>query len=216
MASSPAAIGSDRRRTPVFAWYNLVGSFATAVGALCGGVLAQVLQGTGVTPLNSYRAVVVGYAVMGALLAGLFSRLTPGIEAAVRPGRATLGGRLGLHRSCRIVFKLSALFALDAFAGGLVVQSIVALWFHTRFGVPPGVPGAIFFGANVLAGVTGIERTTGEALSAVIAGPMLASSTLLGLPFVLAGVLKLVYDLLLYRSFHALKPPEETRRENHR
>jgi MFS family permease len=287
--ASLAQIVSNQRRTQMFAWYNLVGSFATAVGALCGGGLAQVLQGTGVTPLNSYRAVVVGYAVMGVVLAGLFSRLTPGIEAEVTPGRATLGVRLGLHRSRKIVFRLSALFALDAFAGGFVVQSMVAFWFHTRFGVPPAVLGAIFFGANVLAGVsallaarvaariglintmvfshipsnillmlvpfmpvlplavillllrfsisqmdvptrqsytmavvspdersaaagvTGIARTTGAALSPVIAGPMLASSTLLGLPFVLAGGLKIVYDLLLYRSFHALRPPEETR-----
>jgi len=198
-----------------------------------------------------------------------------------------VGGRLGLHRSRRVVFKLSALFALDAFAGGFVVQSIVAFWFHTRFGVPPGVLGVIFFGANVLAGisallaarvaakiglintmvfshvpsnillmlvpfmpvlplaiallllrfsisqmdvptrqsytmavvspdersaaagVTGIARTTGAALAPMIAGPLLASSTLLGLPFVLAGGLKIVYDVLLYRSFRTLKPPEE-------
>jgi len=285
--ASLAQIVSDQRRTHVFAWYNMVGSFATALGALCGGGLAQLLQDTGTTPLNSYRAVVIGYAVMGVVLAGLFSRLTPGIEVAVRPDRATVGGRLGLHRSRRVVFKLSALFALDAFAGGFVVQSIVAFWFHTRFGVPPGVLGVIFFGANVLAGisallaarvaakiglintmvfshvpsnillmlvpfmpvlplaiallllrfsisqmdvptrqsytmavvspdersaaagVTGIARTTGAALSPMIAGPLLASSTLLGLPFVLAGGLKIVYDVLLYRSFRTLKPPEE-------
>src|SRR5512137_115202 len=67
--ASLAQIVSDQRRTQVFAWYNLVGSFATATGALVGGGLAQVLQGTGGgTPLNSYRAVVIGYAVMGAVL----------------------------------------------------------------------------------------------------------------------------------------------------
>ena len=285
--ASLAQIVSDQHRTQVFAWYNLVGSFATAVGALFGGGLAQLLQNTGVAPLNSYRAVVIGYAVMGAVLAGLFSWLTPGIEAPVRPDHATVSSRLGLHRSRRVVFKLSALFALDAFAGGLVVQSIVSFWFHTRFGVPPGVLGAIFFGANVLAGisallaariaariglintmvfthipsnvllilvpfmptlplaiavlllrfsisqmdvptrqsytmavvspdersaaagVTGIARTTGAALSPSIAGPMLAISGLMGLPFVLSGTLKIVYDVLLYRSFRAVKPPEE-------
>ncbi|HTP10532.1 MAG TPA: MFS transporter, partial [Anaerolineae bacterium] len=55
----------DRERTHVFAWYNLVGSFATACGALCGGGLAQVLQNNGVIPVNSYRAVVIGYGVLG-------------------------------------------------------------------------------------------------------------------------------------------------------
>jgi len=67
----------DALRTQVFAWYNLVGSFATAAGALCGGALTQLLQQVGVIPLNSYRTVVVLYGVMGALLALLFTRLSP-------------------------------------------------------------------------------------------------------------------------------------------
>jgi MFS family permease len=287
--ASLAQIVSDRRRTQLFAWYNLVGSFATATGALIGGALAQLLQNNGVQPLNSYRAVVIGYAIMGGVLAALFSQLTSGIEAPVRPDHASVRSRLGLHRSRGVVFRLSALFALDAFAGGLVVQSIVAFWFHTRFGVPPGVLGAIFFGANVLAGisallaarlakkiglintmvfthipsnvllilvpfmptlplaiallllrfsisqmdvptrqsytmavvdpdersaaagVTGIARTTGAALSPSLAGPLLASAGLMGLPFVLSGTLKIVYDLLLYRNFRRIKPPEEQR-----
>jgi MFS family permease len=285
--ASLAQIVTDESRTQLFAWYNLVGSFATATGALVGGALAQLLQDSGVTPLDSYRAVVIGYAVMGGVLAALFSQLTPGVEAPVRPDHASVRSRLGLHRSRGVVFRLSALFALDAFAGGLVVQSIVAFWFHTRFGVPPGVLGAIFFGANVLAGisallaariagkiglintmvfthipsnvllilvpfmptlplaiallllrfsisqmdvptrqsyimavvdpdersaaagVTGIARTTGAALSPSLAGPMLAVSGLMGLPFVISGVLKIVYDVLLWFNFRRIKPPEE-------
>ncbi len=78
--ASLSQIVPDQRRTGVFAWYNLVGSFATAFGALCGGALAQILQGNGVTPLSSYRAVVIGYGFMGLVLAVLFSRLSPGIE----------------------------------------------------------------------------------------------------------------------------------------
>src|SRR5262249_36367189 len=54
----------DRQRTAVFAWYNLVGSFATALGALCGGMLATALQQRAFTPLESYRAIVVGYALL--------------------------------------------------------------------------------------------------------------------------------------------------------
>jgi predicted MFS family arabinose efflux permease len=61
---------------------------------------------------------------------------------------------LGLHRSTGTVLKLSALFSADAFAGGLVVQSLVALWFHRRFGAGPAALGGIFFGANVLAGLS--------------------------------------------------------------
>ena len=273
------------RRTQVFAWYNLVGSFATAIGALCGGGLAQAMQGAGFTPFDSYRAVVVGYALLGLALGILFTRLSPDIEAP-RAGQSP-ASLLGLHRSRRVVTRLAALFSLDAFAGGFVIQSIVAYWFHVRFGVEPGVLGSIFFAANILAGisalsaariaakiglintmvfthipsnvllmlvplmpnlplaiivlllrfsisqmdvptrqsytmavvspdersaaagVTGIARTTGAALSPVFTGPLLASPALLSAPFFLAGGLKIVYDLLLYRSFRAAKPPEE-------
>ena len=62
--------------------------------------------------------------------------------------------RFGLHRSRGVVLRLSALFGLDAFAGGFVVQSLVAYWLHVRFGVEPAALGGIFFGANILAGVS--------------------------------------------------------------
>ena len=55
-----------------------------------------------------------------------------------------------------VVFKLSSLFAMDAFAGGLLVQSLIAYWFHVRFGVESGVLGSIFFGANILAGISAL------------------------------------------------------------
>ena len=275
-------------RTRVFAWYNLIGSFATAFGALAGGGLTQVLQGAGMTPLESYRAVVIGYAAMGTLLCLLFTRLSPAAEVSLPPAPG-LSGRFGLGRSRGVVLRLSGLFALDAFAGGFVMQSILAYWFHVRFGVEPALLGAIFFGANLLAGlsalsaarladrfglinpmvfthipsnillilvplmpslplaigllllrfsisqmdvptrqsytmavvspeersaaagITGVARTVGASLSPVVTGPLLASPALLSLPLMLAGVLKIVYDLLLYRSFRAHRPPEEKR-----
>ncbi len=276
----------DRHRTQVFAWYNLVGSLSTAFGSLCGGSLASLLQRAGVAPLDSYRVVVVGYALLGVGLAVLFSRLSPRAEApASSPDRAAVS-RFGLHRSRSVVLKLSALFMLDAFAGGLVVQSLVAYWFYARFGVAPATLGAIFFGANILAGlsalvaarvaarfglvntmvwthipsnvllilvplmpnlplailvllarfsisqmdvptrqsyimavvapdersaaagVTSIARTAASALSPAVTGALLGAS-LLNWPFFLAGSLKILYDLALYRSFRALKPPEE-------
>lgn len=147
----------SERRTGVFAWYNLLGSFATAAGSLAGGGLVQVLQAGGIVTIDSYRVVMMGYAGFGVLLGLLFTRLSPTIEAP--PGRLTdFAGRnwLGLHRSREIVLKLSALFSLDAFAGGFVVQSIVAYWFHLRYGVEPAVLGGIFFGANILAGISAL------------------------------------------------------------
>ncbi len=274
------------RRTRVFAWYSLVGSFATAFGALCGGGLAQLLQRT-ITPIDSYRVIVIGYAAMGALLLILFSRLSARVEPSLLTPLPTRERGIGLHRSRRVVFRLSALFSLDAFAGGFIVQSFVAYWFHVRFNVEPALLGSIFFGANMLAGlsallaarvasriglintmvfthipsnvllilvplmpnlplaigvlllrfsisqmdvptrqsytmavvdpdersaaagVTSVARTTGAALSPSITGALMGNALLLNAPFFLSGGLKIVYDLLLYRSFKSIKPPEE-------
>jgi MFS family permease len=176
---------------------------------------------------------------------------------------------------------------VDSFAGGFIVQSIVAYWFVVRFGAGPALLGAVFFGTNILggvsslfaariagriglirtmvfthlpsnvllmfvpfmptlplaialylarssissmdvptrqsytmavvspdersaaAGVTSIARTTGASLAPVLAGPMLANPAFLGIPFIVAGGLKIVYDLALYYSFVTLKAPEE-------
>lgn len=276
----------DEKRTQIFAWYNLLGSFATALGSLFGGGLAQSLQHFGATPLGSYRIIIYVYAGAGAMLGLLFSRLSNRIEVSNQPA-AKEELLLGLHKSRRIVFKLSALFSLDAFAGGFILQSVVAYWFHVRFHVQPAVLGAIFFGANIMAGlsaltaarvasrigliktmvythipsnillifvplmpnlplaiallllrfsisqmdvptrqsytmavvspdersaaagIAGIARTTGASISPAITGPLLAQPSLLSLPFFLAGGLKIIYDLLLYRSFSLVKPPEE-------
>jgi len=283
----------NERRTRVFAWYNLVGSFATALGSLAGGSLVQALQDLEMRPLVSYRAVVIGYAAIGLILGLLFTQLSSAVEVsqASDPSQK-LKGRFGLHRSRGVVLKLSALFSIDAFAGGFVLQSILAYWFHVRYNVPPGLLGTIFFGANILAGIsaltaawvaskigliktmvythipsnillilvplmpnlplaiavllmrfsisqmdvptrqsytmavvspdersaaagiTGIARTTGASLSPVIAGPLLGNAALLSVPFFLSGGLKIIYDLLLYRSFRAIKPPEEKTAES--
>ncbi len=276
----------NERRTQFFAWYNLAGSFATATGALTGGWLAQSLQNDGWSALESYRVVLSGYAVGGLVLLILFQNVSPAIEVKLQ--NDTMKRALGLGRSRNIVFKLSALFALDAFAGGLVIQSMIAYWFHVRFGVPEGILGGIFFGANILAGisallavkladsiglintmvfthipsnilliliplmptlplaigllllrfsisqmdvptrqsytmavvspdersaasgVTAIARSVGASVSPALTGVFFGTASLFSLPFFLAGSLKIVYDLLLYREFRALKPPEES------
>lgn len=287
----------DRQRTAVFAWYNLVGSFATAFGALVSGSLSQLLQSAGYTPLASYRIVILGYGLVGLVMTILFARLSPAVEVRLVHKEEGLAGVtgidpapkpfLGLHRSQKVVFKLAALFSLDAFAGGFVVQSLLALWFHMRFGLTPAVLGAIFFGANILAGVsglsaawvarkiglintmvfthlpsnillilvpfvpslalaitllllrfsisqmdvptrqsytmavvdpdersaaagvTGVARTIGASLSPIFTGLFLSNPAFLGLPFVISGSLKIVYDLALYYNFRTMKPPEE-------
>ncbi len=154
---------ADRARTDVFAWYTLAGSIATALGALAAGVATHALQTAAVSPVDSYRVVVVAYAVLGAALAIVFAGLSPRAEAASlgekRALRATVAGLAGIERSRDVVLKLSALFALDAFAGGFVVQSFAAYWFYLRFGVDPATLGAIFFWANVFAGLSALAAS---------------------------------------------------------
>src|SRR5262245_53762340 len=142
-----------KRRTEIFAWYNLTGSVATALGALAGGGLTQLLQHAGLEGASSYRPILFAYAGFGLLLAILFAFLSPATEVAPA---AVPQSRFGLHRSRNVVLFLSGLFALDAFAGGFVVQSVVAYWFYLRFDVEPATIGAIFFGANLLAGVSAL------------------------------------------------------------
>jgi MFS family permease len=151
------------RRTAVFAWYNLCASFATAFGSLVGGGLAEALQGNGVTALGSYRMLAAVYAAAAVVLALLFSRLSAAIEA-----RATNSAEaeprpsvfhLGLGSSRNNVLKLAGLFSMDAFAGGFVVQAFLAYWFQQRFGVSPSTLGSIFFGANILAGLSALSAS---------------------------------------------------------
>ncbi len=275
------------RRTQSFAWYALAGSLATAAGALSGGWLAQALQARGMPALDAYRVVLAGYALGGMVLAVLFLTLSSEIEVTPSEESASGPRLLGLHRSKGVVAKLSGLFSLDAFAGGLIVQSMVAYWFYIKFGVQAGIIGSIFFGANVLAGfsallavrlarriglintmvfthvpsnillilvplmpslpwaiavlllrfsisqmdvptrqsytmavvapdersaaagVTGLARSVGAALSPTLTGVLLAAPALISVPFFLAGGLKIVYDGLLYWSFRTMKAPEE-------
>ncbi|PWU03857.1 MAG: MFS transporter, partial [Terriglobia bacterium] len=273
-------------RTAVFAWYTLTGAMATAAGSLFGGLLTGRLERSGMMPAASQRMVVLLYAISGCLLAAAFSRLTRGAEVKAATNETKNMKRLlGISGSRRIVFHLSSLFALDAFGGGFVVQSFAAYWFYIRFGVQPAALGGIFFGANVLAGVsalmasrlasriglvktmvfthlpsnlllilvplmpnlrlailvlllrfsisqmdvptrqsytmsvvapaersaaagiTGVARTTGAAIAPMLAGLLFSHPALIDYPFFIAGALKIIYDLLLYRAFVGREPP---------
>ena len=285
-----AEAAPSRDRTALFAWYNLAGSFATALGSLAGGAMSAHF---------GYRSGILGYGVLGIVMTIVIARISPNIElgappplAAGAPATLPAGsrrtGRLGAGapNSSPIILRLASLFALDSFAGGLVVQSIVAWWFYRRFGVSPAVLGSIFFGANLLAGIsalaaariarrigllntmvfthipsnvllilvpfmptlplaiavlllrfsisqmdvptrqafvlaavdpsertaaagiTGVARTTGAALAPVLAVPLVASVTHQWVPFVAAGVLKIIYDVALLRAGRRYNPPQ--------
>lgn len=283
---------ADARRTATFAWYNLVGYVATASGALGAGLVSQALIDGGLAPLDAYRAIVIGYAVIGVAMVAGFWRLGRAIEAP--PATVSTDGirrRFGLGRSKGVVLKLSVLFSIDAFGGGFIPQSLMAYWFHIQFGADPAQLGAIFFAANLLAavsslsaariaarfglintmvfthipsnvllilvplmptlplavavllvrfslsqmdvptrqsyvmavvdpdersaaaGVTGVARTTGAAVSPSFSSVLMANAGYAALPFYLAGGFKIAYDLLMYREFRNVRPPEERRAE---
>src|SRR3954454_17483969 len=125
------------RRTHLFAYYNLMGSVATALGALTAGWTIHWSENAGISAVQADRPILVGYAGIGLLLALVFSRLSPAAEAASPQGNRP-SAFLGLHHSRGIVLKLSSLFALDAFAGGFILQSFLAYWFTRRFDVESG------------------------------------------------------------------------------
>jgi MFS family permease len=272
-------------RTTVFAVYNLVGSLATALGALAVGLPAA----WGLPPQPAFRALVWAYAAVALLLFVLFGALSPRVEASFAPTSTGPARWLGVSRSRAIVLKLAGLFALDSFAGGFIVQGMVAYWFYLRYGVEPAALAGIFFGTNLLAalsylaaapiarrigllrtmvfthlpsnvlllfvplmptlplavavllmrhllsqldvptrqsytmavvvpgersaaaGLTAVARNAAAALAPVFAGATLATPAL-GLPFLVAGGLKIVYDVWILAVFRDVRPPEEAPR----
>jgi len=272
---------SDHQRTAVFSPYNLVGSFAGALGALT----VSLPSFFSLTALAGYRFLIWSYVVSAILLALLFALLSLQVEAKKKT--ESRASKVGLHKSRDIVAKLAGLFALDAFAGGFIVQSIVAYWFYLRFKTDLNSLAGIFFGTNFLsalsflaapaiarrfgllnamvfthlpsnfllllvplmptvelavimllvrnslsqldvptrqsytmavvdvderaasAGILSVARNAGAAVAPLFTGAILAVPTL-GLPFLLAGGLKIIYDLWIFAVFRRVKPPEES------
>jgi MFS family permease len=128
-------------RTTLFARYNLVATLAGALGALAGGLVARHAD-----PASTWheRVALLGYAAVGLLLAMLYRTLQiPDLREAPSVARP-------LRQSRRVVLQLAALFSLDAFGGGFVVQSLLVLWLSQRFGMRIDVAGTVLFAAGVL------------------------------------------------------------------
>jgi MFS family permease len=135
-----------------YAWYNLVGSAAAAVGALVAGAAPLFLHSSDRGALPAEQALVWAFAAVGGVLVTQYLALSNAIEVTAR-GRP--GGRSpGLGESRGVVVRLVALFGVDALAGGLVVQGLIAFWFHQRFGVGPEQLGPLFFGTNLLSALS--------------------------------------------------------------
>ena len=270
---------SDAERTHIFARYSLIGALSIAAGALAAGA-PDLLVSRGMGRTGALQMMFYVYAALGLIGALFYSRL-PRAEAADTAPRAT-----ALGPSRQRVYKLAALFSLDAFAGGFTVQSLMALWLFERFNLSLAAASAFFFWSNVLtafsypvaarlgkrfglvntmvfthipsslclilaafspsltivlalllvrsalsqmdvptrtsyvmavvtpvertaaASVTAVPRSLASAISPAMSGALLSTS-FLGLPLILCGVLKIVYDLSLLFSFRHIKPPEE-------
>jgi MFS family permease len=271
---------NDRNRTALFARYSLIGSLVAALGALAAGVPEALRSLTSLDAKQALQLMFWLYALIGAIALFSYRRLSVGGDGI---GMARAGP---LTESRNIVFTLAALFSLDAFGGGLVVQSLLALWLFKRFDLSVTVTGQIFFWAGALsafsylvavriaariglvntmvfthlpanvflllvpfmptlplaialllarsalsqmdvptrssyvmavvsppersaaASVTAVPRSLASAVSPLLAGYLLSLSGF-GWPLVVAGSLKIIYDLLLLKMFKAVAPPEE-------
>jgi MFS family permease len=269
----------DHDRTRIFAHYSLIGGLSSAAGALAAAAPTALIS-AGASNIGALKAMFYFYAALGLVAAGIYRYLPHAQpqEVAARP--------VALGPSKGIVYKLAALFSLDAFAGGFAVQSLVALWLFERFGLSLAAASLFFFWSNVLAAfsypvaarlakrfglvntmvfthipsslclilaafstnllvvlglllvrsalsqmdvptrtsyvmavvtpperpaaasVTAVPRSLASSLSPALAGALLASS-FSGLPLVVCGGLKIIYDLALLYSFRHTKPPEE-------
>ena len=267
----------DIERTRTFARYSLIGALSMAAGSLA-AALPDFIAQANVSRLSAFKVMFYAYAALGLLSALLYRRL-PHVVMEERPS-APLGP------SRRVVYKLAALFSLDAFAGGFVVQSLLALWLFERFDLSLSAASLFFFWATTLsafsypvaawlakriglintmvythipsslflilaafspnlyvalalllirsalsqmdvptrtsyvmavvtpaertaaASVTAVPRSLASSISPAMTGALLATP-FSGLPLIVCGVLKIVYDVALLYTFRNVKPPEE-------
>ena len=137
-------VAGNKDRTAMFARYSLVGSIAAGVGSL-GAALPELFAGSaGMSQRTSLQLMFVLYAALGLVVAivyrGMPATAATNATEAVTP----------LKESRKRVMVLAALFSLDAFGGGFVVQSMIALWLYQRFGMSLELTGVIFFWTGLL------------------------------------------------------------------
>jgi MFS family permease len=273
---------ADQERTRTFARYSLIGALSMAAGALAAAA-PDFLVLTSIDALSAFKLMFYAYGALGVLSATLYRRLPHAHMDEARPS-APLGPSRG------VVYKLSALFSLDSFAGGFVVQSLLALWLFERFDLSLSAASLFFFWSSTAsafsypvaawlatrvglintmvfthipssillivaafspnlyvtlglllvraalsqmdvptrtsyvmavvtpaeraaaASFTAVPRSLASAISPAFAGVLL-TTPFTGLPLVVCGVLKIVYDVALLVSFRDVKPPEERAQE---
>jgi MFS family permease len=269
---------SDQERTHAFARYSLIGALSMAAGTLAAAAPDFLVQ-AGIDRVEAFKAMFYAYAALGLVCMVLY-RLLPHARIAESAPQAPLGPSRG------VVYKLAALFSLDAFAGGFIVQSMLALWLFQQFDLSISAASVFFFWSSTLgafsfliavrlarriglvntmvfthipssvllilaafsssldvtlglllvrsalsqmdvptrtsyvmavvtpaerataASVTAVPRSLAAAISPTFAG-ILLTTAVPGLPLIVCGTLKIVYDLALLYSFRHIKAPEE-------
>ncbi len=137
-----------KNRTATFARYSMVGSLVAAFGSLAAGLPAMLTDSGRFSSIGAMQAMFVFYSLL-AVLAALVYR---GLPRAIGPESHAPAEPLG--KSKKVVYTLAALFSLDAFGGGFVVQSMVALWLYQRFELSLATTGVIFFWTGLLSSLS--------------------------------------------------------------
>ena len=190
-----AASGSAHERTSLFARYSFIGSVFGAFGALAVAVPDWLSASAGWQMLDALRFMFVVYAVIGAIVWVLYLRIPPPTVEEARPAAP-----LGTSRA--IVVRLAALFSIDSFAGGLVINALLALWLFQRFGMSLTAAGAFFFWTGLFSAVSQLAaaplaRRIGL-INTMVFTHIPASICLIGAAF--ASSLEVALGLLLIRS----------------
>jgi len=281
----PQTVKNIKKTNSIFALYNMIGTFAMAGGILLASLPQIIQENFELSTINSFKPLFLIYLLAGIAVVVIYFFFSKEIEVKKTIDSKAFSTNLS-PKSKQIVLKLSSLFALDSFAGGFVIQSIVAFWFFTKFGVDlttlsiifsvAGVLTAIsfFFAAkiadkigliytmvfthipsNILlilvaiaptfqvalilflarmslsqmdvptrqayivavveenertaaAGITNTSRNIAQSISPSITGAIIQSMWL-SAPFVIGGILKIVYDIGIYANFRKIKPHHE-------
>jgi MFS family permease len=281
----PQTIKDNRRRNTLFGFYNMAGTFAMGAGILIANLPIIIQNELEVEQIYAIKLLFLFYSLLSILIMGIYLKLSSNIEIKKEKTLKPMSKILN-PKSKKIVTKLSGLFAIDSFAGGFAIQSIVSFWFFTKFDIDLSIISYIFSIGSVLtafsyliaakiadkiglintmvfthipsnillvllafaptleiaivfymirmalsqmdvptrqsyivavveedertaaAGITNLSRNTAQAISPSITGYIIGVLSL-SAPFIIGGLLKIIYDITLYINFRKIKPSEE-------
>jgi len=281
----PQTIKDNRKRNTLFGFYNMAGTFAMGAGILIANLPIIIENELEFDQIYAIKLLFLFYSLLGMLVLGIYLKLSSAIEIKKEKTSKPIAEIL-TPKSKKIVSKLSGLFAIDSFAGGFAIQSIVSFWFFTKFDIDLSLLSYIFSIGSVLtafsyiiaakiadkiglintmvfthipsnillillafaptlemaivfymirmalsqmdvptrqsyivgvveenertasAGITNMSRNIAQAISPSITGYIIGVLSL-SAPFVIGGLLKIIYDITLYINFRKIKPSEE-------